>query len=71
MSEYLTSLGENEEVVMEELDNVCAHFAEELGIKSDDVKRCAALVWSHRREKAIKDWDDFLSANDMGPYGGR
>ena len=71
MSEHLTSLGDREEIVMEQLDNVCDHFAQELGMKSDQIKKCAAHVWEYHREKARKDCEAMLSAMDYGPYGGR
>jgi hypothetical protein len=67
-----TSLGEkNEKLIVAELEPIIKKFARKTGQSSEEVRSSVAYLWKDEREEAARSWDDYLSANEIGPYGGR
>jgi hypothetical protein len=64
----LTSLGEdNEKLILAELDPIIQKWAKRTKADRRYVESAVAFLWD-RRERATDDW---MRANEVGPYGGR
>jgi len=67
-----THLGpELEKQVLAELEPVIAKFAKLARSTPESVKSSVAYLWADAERQARVDWDNYLSANEIGPYGGR
>lgn len=75
----LTSLGtENEKDILKEFDALIKVWSLKLNgkvlpyvLEPEQLERSVAYLWQHRKEKKERDYDNYLSAHDLGPYGGR
>lgn len=67
-----TSLGrENEDNILAELEPIIKKWAKKTDNEVRYIKSAVAFLWKDIQEDADKAWDDYMSANEIGPYGGR
>lgn len=66
-----TSLEPYKEVILMEISPIISKWAKKLKTEESYVERSVAYLWEDRKQQKAKEWDDYLRANDMGPYGGR
>lgn len=67
-----TQLGEiNEKAILNELDPIIKKWATKLRLEIEDLEGSVSYLWEDRRREEAQRHDDWLSANEIGPYGGR
>lgn len=67
-----TLLGEKNEVaILAELEPIIKKFARRTRHKEKYVRTAVAYLWECEKREAEEAWDKYLSANEIGPYGGR
>ena len=67
-----TILGfETEEEILSELNTIINRWSSKLQRDSDSIKSSIAYCWADSKREAEESWGAYLSANEIGPYGGR
>lgn len=67
-----TNLGvEKEEEILLSLDPIINKYAKECNQSPDYIKSAISYLWSEEKRESDEKWQDWLSANEIGPYGGR
>lgn len=67
-----TRLCEKDELqFLAELDVIIKKWASKLDINVDVIKDSVSYLWEDNKRRMDQEHEDFLSTNDMGPYGGR
>jgi hypothetical protein len=67
-----TSLGEeNEKAILEELAPIIDKWAKKTKNDIDVIQRAVSYLWKDRQKEVDKSYRDWLSANEIGPFGGR
>lgn len=66
-----TSLGSNEKLILDEIAPIIKKWSKKLGVPTDQIERNVSYLWKDYQEELDKAHDDWLSANEIGPYGGR
>lgn len=67
-----TSLGEaNEQAILLELSPIIEKFAKRTKQTTDGVQRSVIYLWESAERESAQEVRDYLSACEIGPFGGR
>ena len=67
-----TCLGkENEEDILKELSIIINKYCNKLNKNDKVIKESIIYLWEDEQKRIEKEWDDYLSAREIGRYGGR
>ncbi len=72
MKEGKTSLGyEREDEIRLLLEPIIRKYAKELNTEPRYIKSSISYLWEVESREEDERWQNYLSANEIGPYGGR
>ena len=67
-----TILEDNKEKeLLDLLEPIIEKYAKELNTSSRYLKHTISYLWDKEAKEADERWENYLSANEIGPYGGR
>jgi hypothetical protein len=67
-----TSLGdEKQEELLSLLNPIIKEFCKKHNKEVRHVRSTISYIWEEEARKEDESWDNYLSKNEIGPYGGR